>query len=267
MIDGVTRVKIDIAPVLGWMEQATAIARGYAKGAAARRKADRTWVTEADTTIEAFFVGQIRAAFPGHAILGEETGRHAGSADYLWAIDPIDGTQSFMQGLPGWSISLGLIANGRPLLGFVSVPCSEELYWVEPGAGARCNGEPITVRESADVARDDWVAATSRAHRSFQITFPGKLRSYGSIATHLCYVARDAAVACLLGGAGRGGLWDVAAGVAILQAAGGALFTLDGAPIPPATMADPAFVEPPMIACAPAVLPRLLPSFRPMEEG
>lgn len=255
---------IDTALILGWMEQAATIARGHFRQATGRRKQDRTWVTEADLEIEGFLVERLRAAFPGHAIVGEESGGHAGAADHLWAIDPIDGTHSFMQGLPGWSISLGLIRGGLPALGFVAIPSADEYYWVEPGQGARCNGAPIAARQGG-VGRGDWVATTSRSHQHLAISFPGKLRSYGSVATHLCYVARDAAVACLLGGEGRGGLWDIAGGVAILRAAGGDLFTLDGAALPPAELSRPGFVEPPMIACSPAVIGELLPSFRPLS--
>jgi myo-inositol-1(or 4)-monophosphatase len=260
-------MSIDTAAILGWMEQASVIARGHFKQAIGRRKQDRTWVTEADLEIERFLVGKIRAAFPDHAILGEESGSHAGSADALWAIDPIDGTHSFMQGLPGWSISLGLVRGGLPELGFVAIPSSDEYYWVEPGQGALCNSKPIQARQSAPVTRGDWVATTSRSHQSFAISFPGKLRSYGSIATHLCYVARDAAVGCLLGGEGRGGLWDIAAGVAILRAAGGDLFTLDGAALPLAELSRPGFVEPHLIACAPSVVAQLLPHFTPLASA
>lgn len=260
-------MNIDTGVVLGWMQEASTIARGFFKEVVGELKQDRTWVTEADREIERYLVGQVKAAFPGHAILGEESGRHAGSAEYLWAIDPIDGTQSFMQGLPGWSISLGLIHKGQPALGFVAIPTTDDYYWVDPEGVARCNGKPISVRQSATIDKSDWVALTSRSHQSFTITFPGKVRGFGSIATHLCYVARDAAIATLLGGEGRGGLWDIAAGVAILRAAGGDVFTFDGAPLQAADLAGSDFVEPHLIACAPAVVAELLRTIAPAKRG
>jgi myo-inositol-1(or 4)-monophosphatase len=203
----------DTNALIGWLEQAGTIARSYFKEVVGQRKQDRTWVTQADLEIEQYLIGQIHSHFPGHGILGEETGSADSGAEYIWAIDPIDGTQSFIQGLPGWSVSLGLIRNGLPLLGFVYIPTTDDHYWCEAGGGAFCNGKPIHVRSSAEIDKSDWLALTSRSHLSYQITFPGKVRGFGSIATHLCYVARDAAVGALLGGEGRGALWDIAAGV------------------------------------------------------
>ncbi|NJN16182.1 MAG: inositol-phosphate phosphatase [Oscillochloris sp.] len=194
---------IPTATILGWMDEATALARSYFKEVVGQRKQDRSWVSAADLEIEQLLIARVKAQFPEHGILGEESGAQHGSGADIWAIDPIDGTQSFLQGLPGWSISLGLIRNGRPLYGFVSIPSTDDHYWCDD-QGAYCNGKAIHVRETATIGKGDWIALTSRSHQSFRLGFPGKVRGFGSIASHLCYVARDAAVAALLGGEGRG---------------------------------------------------------------
>lgn len=258
---------IDTTEILGWMEHAGGIARQYFKEVVGQRKQDKTWVTQADLDIERYFVARLHERFPDHGILGEETGVGGGSAGAIWAIDPIDGTQSFLQGLPGWSISLGLIEDGRPTHGFVYIPASDDYYWTDEAGRAICNGKPIRVRTSATLDRSDWVALTSRSHLTYQISFPGKVRGFGSIATHLCYVARDVAVAALLGGEGRGGLWDIAAGLAILRAAGGEVFTFDGQPIAIDGLSGADSIEAPMIAASPAVIETLLGYIKPFARS
>ena len=85
-------------------------------------------VTDVDRKVEQFIRGEIAAAYPDHAVLGEEGGTtNTGKSEYLWVIDPIDGTTSFVHGSPMYSVSIGLFRDGRPYAGAVCVPRLGEL--------------------------------------------------------------------------------------------------------------------------------------------
>lgn len=102
-------------------------------------------VTRADKQGEAFLLEQIQKLFPGHGILGEESGAHSGTGDYLWVLDPLDGTNNFSQGLPVFTVSIGLQYKGETVLGVVYAPYFDEMYTAVKGKGAYLNGEPIRV--------------------------------------------------------------------------------------------------------------------------
>ena len=102
-------------------------------------------VTRADKQGEAFLLEQIQKLFPGHGILGEESGAHTGTGDYLWVLDPLDGTNNFSQGLPVFTVSIGLQYKGETVLGVVYAPYLNEMYTAVKGKGAYLNGEPIRV--------------------------------------------------------------------------------------------------------------------------
>lgn len=96
-----------------WAAEAGAIALGHFNVVAARRKPDRSVVTAADEEIETLLRARIAAAFPEHGIVGEEQGRQDADREFVWALDPIDGTSAFVSGLPHWGISIGLL-QARP---------------------------------------------------------------------------------------------------------------------------------------------------------
>ena len=112
-------------------------------------KADESPVTIADRQTEAFIRAEITARFPDHGILGEEFGRDRMEAEFVWVIDPIDGTKSFVTGHPMWGMLLGLLHHGRPVLGAVNMPVLGELALGGPGIGATLNGAPIRVGSKA----------------------------------------------------------------------------------------------------------------------
>lgn len=191
------------------------------------RKSEKDLVTEADLAVERYLVEQIRQMYPSHGILGEETGTHTGT-EYRWIIDPIDGTTSFVHDQPFYSISVAVERNGQRVLAAVNAPTLGELFMAEKGKGATLNGSPIHVSGRDKLI--DSVLCTGFAcvrHNMQHNNLPyfnrivpliRDVRRYGSAAIDLSYVA-----------AGRlDGFWelnlkiyDIAAGILILQEAGG----------------------------------------------
>src|SRR3989344_2262382 len=113
--------------------------RGKAK---TKFKKDLSIVTEADTAVEKFVRRQIKKEFPTHSILGEEFGGKI-SNDYVWVIDPIDGTTNYSRGGSLFSISLALMKNKKMVCGVVYAPALNEIYYASKGKGAFLNGEKI----------------------------------------------------------------------------------------------------------------------------
>ena len=126
--------------------------------AAARLKAAQDWVTEADGAVEALIAERLASAFPADVIIGEEGGSRvpaeASSSEHrsslCWVIDPIDGTANYARGGPRWCVSLGLLADGKPVCGLLSAPASSELFAARSGCGATLNGRPIRAAGTRD---------------------------------------------------------------------------------------------------------------------
>ena len=108
-------------------------------------------VTEADRRVEALIRDRLLQAFPDHRIAGEEYGT-VGTGSTCWSIDPIDGTRSFISGMPTWGILLGLVVDGRPLVGIMHQPFTGETWYAAPGMGARLR---IGATDSALRTRSD----------------------------------------------------------------------------------------------------------------
>jgi myo-inositol-1(or 4)-monophosphatase len=244
---------IDLDEVRGWVREGGELARQLFNRVQPERKADRSLVTAADLEVERLLRARIAARFPAHGIIGEEGGANAVEREFVWCIDPIDGTGAFVAGLPTWSISVGLLRDGMPHTGVVLLPMLNDCYWADATGPAFRNDTPIRVSERTSVDVNDWIAVPSTAHRTYQISFAGKSRCLSSVAADCCYVARGSALGGLIG---RASIWDLAAGFAILRAAGAALLHLSGAPleIPPLldgrrlpealVIAPPALLEP-----------------------
>ncbi|MFD8492685.1 inositol monophosphatase family protein [Amycolatopsis sp. NPDC059657] len=109
-------------------------------------------VTEADHEIEEFLTARIRAAYPEHDILGEETGFHGMNARATWVLDPIDGTSNYAAGSPLFGIMAGLLVDGVPVAGGVALPAFGEVYLAERGAGAFRNGQRLRPPTASDLS-------------------------------------------------------------------------------------------------------------------
>lgn len=198
-------------------------------------KNERDLVTDYDKMTEDFLVAGILKKYPDHNIFGEETGKTTKDSEYCWIIDPIDGTTSFVHGQPFFSISIALQKNNQTILGLVCAPKLNEMFWAEKGQGAYRNGKPIRVSKRDKLINS--VLCTGFACLRAQLPQNNLerfcriapnlrgIRRYGSAAIDLSYVA----CGCLEG------FWemnlkpyDVAAGILILQEAGGMVTDFQG---------------------------------------
>jgi myo-inositol-1(or 4)-monophosphatase len=188
-------------------------------------------VTAADLEAEDAIVATIRAAFPGHAILGEESGHIEGARDgggYRWIVDPIDGTTNFVHGYPYYAVSVALVHRSDVTHAVIYDPVHDECFAAVRGRGATCNGAPLWV--SGCMGLEDALVATVIPERedpalaAYLPTFNalagrcGGLRRAGCCALDLAHLA-----AGRLDGFWVMSLrpWDIAAGALLVQEAGG----------------------------------------------
>lgn len=189
-----------------------------------RYKVDRSIVTAADLEIEAFLVERIASRFPNHSILAEETAaRVKTTSENVWAVDPVDGTQAFASGFPFWAISIGFLSGGRPAKGVVYQPAIDELYHGDSN-GVFLNGKRLDPISAASLDEDSYLMVPESFHNKYRYRWKGDCLSLGSVASHCCYVARG----CAVGSISRAFIWDLAAGVALLEPLGVRTRYLDG---------------------------------------
>ncbi len=200
-------------------------------------KGIRDIVTDADLAAERAIVECLHARFPDHGILTEEAGLdNARHSEYLWIIDPLDGTTNYSRRHPCFSTAIGLSHRGQMVLGVVYDPLNERLFQAERGSGATLNGQPLRVSDTgslnATIAALDWAHKQEERERIVRILTGvaprvGTLRALGSAALAVCYVAAgwvDAYFHLTISA------WDVAAAGLIVEEAGGTLTDLDGHP-------------------------------------
>lgn len=131
-------------------------------------KPDRSPVTAADRASEAAILGVIRAAFPDHAVLAEESGRHDGRADARWVVDPLDGTRGFTRGGTHWGPLVALECAGEVVAGALALPALGETYWAARGHGAWMTVEdraPVRLRVSSVARWDEAVVSLGELHK------------------------------------------------------------------------------------------------------
>ncbi len=116
-----------------------------ARGVEREDKSDDSPVTVADRECERLIVSELRAAFPGDGVLGEEGASAPGRSGRRWIVDPIDGTRDFLRGLPTWSNLIGLEVDGEVVLGTCNMVAQGQLYWAVRGEGAFVNGTRVRV--------------------------------------------------------------------------------------------------------------------------
>lgn len=196
-------------------------------------------VTDVDRASERAILEIVGRAFPGHAIVAEESGAQGTSAE-RWLVDPLDGTTNFAHGYPQVSVSLAYQREGRTELGLVLDPLRNETFLARRGGGATLDGHPIRV--SAAARLDDALLATGfpydrRRHADFYLAFfkafmmrTQGMRRAGSAALDLCFVASGR-----VDGFWEWSLeaWDVAAGALIVEEAGGRVSDFRGRPFDP----------------------------------
>jgi myo-inositol-1(or 4)-monophosphatase len=203
----------------------------------AREKGPRDLVTEADLASQEAVREQIVAAFPTHDFVSEEgEGPVSLNGEYCWVVDPLDGTTNYVHQIPHYAVSLALLRRGQPIVGVIFDPVNRECFTAVKGQGAWLNGQPIRTSGVTELSQ-----AVIAASFSARVDFPSPeidqfvaavkgtqgVRRTGSAALNLCYVAagRFDAFWALSTKA-----WDVAAGVLLVEEAGGVVTRLDGGP-------------------------------------
>lgn len=201
------------------------------------RKDDGSVITEADHRVNDLLIETLQRLYPGAGIISEESeasGKPAGE-DHIFVIDPIDGTDAYSQGLPGWCIALAMLDTGyTPVGGIIYAPRwgsrgdRKTLLILEPGERATCNGEPLQSlpRENPEPKRSQ-IMVSSRTHRKLNLSaFPGKIRTVGSAILHLVSpllydgIIASVQTSCYI--------WDIAAAYAFLEKTGYRLEYLSG---------------------------------------
>jgi myo-inositol-1(or 4)-monophosphatase len=197
-------------------------------------------VTDADKACEKLIIDTVTKHFPDHSILSEEAGEINPGGEYKWIIDPIDGTTNFAHGLPLFCISIGIVHQGKPIIGVVEIPALRESFHAQKDRGAFRNESRIFVSQTSSMKtglfatgfpyeRGDrykknmelWDAMYAQCHG---------VRRFGSAAIDLCYTACGR-----FDGYWEYGLkaWDIAAGKIILEEAGGTITNMDGSILDP----------------------------------
>src|SRR5450631_4833733 len=203
-------------------------------------KGDADLVTAADRASEVLIRERITQKFPSHDVLGEEQGLNDQGSDYRWYVDPLDGTTNFAHGYPVFCVSMALEhrvqGQGRRIAGVVYDPTRDELFTAEQGRGSHLNGQPIHVSKAAHLK--ECLVATGfpshKRHKNPNIHFYHQItlrthgvRRAGSAALDLCNVASGR-----FDGFWEFNLnpWDTAAGVLIVEEAGGKVTDFKGGP-------------------------------------
>jgi myo-inositol-1(or 4)-monophosphatase len=197
------------------------------------KKADQSLVTNLDKEAERLIVDQIKQNFPDHGIIGEESGQIGDEKDYMWIIDPLDGTHNFIRNINMFGVSIGVVLRGAFVAGAVYLPIFEEMYVAEKGSGAYKNNRKIIVSSYQEL-EDCTVSFDSNLKGAPKLKLQAlhnlslkafNIRMFGSAARQLTYLAEGVLDAII---DFDDHPWDFAAGACILEEAGGKISNLQG---------------------------------------
>jgi len=217
-------------------EAGTLLLQFFDKNIRIEYKGDADLVTAADRKSEALIRERIRQTWPGHDVLGEEEGLRDTGSEYRWYVDPLDGTTNFAHGFPVFCVSLGLQHRGQMVAAVVYDPTRDEMFAAERAKGATLDDRPIHVSQTK-LLKESLVGTGFPSHKRHknpnihfyhQITLRSHgVRRAGSAALDLCYVACGR-----MDGFWEFNLnpWDTAAGVLIVEEAGGIVSNFRGGP-------------------------------------
>ncbi|HYX68612.1 MAG TPA: inositol monophosphatase family protein [Terriglobales bacterium] len=208
----------------------------FARRVKVEYKGDVDLVTVADRASEKLIVERIRRLWPAHDILAEEGTRSDSGSEYRWYVDPLDGTTNFAHGFPVFCVSLGLERKGERIAGVLFDPTRDELFSAEKGSGAFLNGKRIQVSQVANL-EESLVATGFPSHKRHQNP---NIHFYHQVTLRTHGVRRAGSAALDLAGVASGRFdafwefnlnpWDTAAGVLLVEEAGGQVTRFDGAP-------------------------------------
>ena len=211
------------------------ITQRHFKGSfAAQRKADNSFVTIADREAERFLRASIQQSFPDDGILGEEEGEKIGTSQRRWIIDPVDGTYSFVHGVPLYAVLMGLEIDGESVVGVVNLPALNELVYAARGLGCFWNGEPARVSATKSLSEALLLATDfgtpeqygfGRAAATLQRQV-NERRTWGDAYGHVVVATGRADI--MLDPVMN--VWDCAALLPLLEEAGGTFTNWEGKP-------------------------------------
>jgi myo-inositol-1(or 4)-monophosphatase len=225
-----------LTEIIQWAKEAGQILReGYGQVHQVTNKGAIDLVTEIDQRSEDFLTAKIQQKYPQHSIVGEENGIQRGNSGGLtWYIDPLDGTSNYVHGLPMFSVSIAFSRQGKTELGVVYDPMMDECFSAQRGRGAFLNERPIHTSQVQELLQAMLVTGfpydvhdshTNIAEFTNFVLTSQAVRRLGSAALDICYVANGR-----LDGYWEFKMkpWDVAAGILILEEAGGKATLMDG---------------------------------------
>lgn len=193
-------------------------------------------VTKADTGAEKIILSLLKKYTPSFAILSEESGFNKIKSDYLWVVDPLDGTTNFKVHNPLFSVSIALYYKGEPKLGVIYAPYLKELFVAEKGKGAWLNGKRIKVSKTSELSKSfltycygqegKHMRRAVELYRYFKMKSVD-MRQLGSAAIELAWVAAGRTESIVIPGTKP---WDVAAGILLVTEAGGKVTDFGGKP-------------------------------------
>ena len=221
-------------------------------------------VTEVDIIAEQIIIEHIRSAFPDHQIHSEEAGTLGEEKDWLWLIDPLDGTNNFAIGLPVFTVSITLMYKKEPVLGLIYEPMTERLFTSVKGKGAFCNNRPIQIRINRDIFKGNigWI----QGHKVQNDSRAVKLRQFIDIRVkRMIRLWAPTLQWCMLAKGDIDGIIlfnsegdDLYSGILMVKEAGGIVIDFEGNPF------NGMNEEPYLIACHPDQKQQLL---RVVREG
>jgi myo-inositol-1(or 4)-monophosphatase len=199
-------------------------------------KGDRNLATNLDKEAENMIVAKIKEKFPNHGILAEEGGSFGLDKEYIWIIDPLDGTHNFIRGIDIFGVSIGVMHKGIFVAGAIYMPVEDQMYVAEKGSGAYKNSKKISVSTTKDL-KECSISFDSSIRYSPEIM----LKVLGQLAKEVFNIRMLGSSARVLSLIAEGKLdfavefydrpWDFAGGVCIIEEAGGKLTDLKGNPL------------------------------------
>lgn len=208
------------------------VTRFLARDLRVSTKPDATEVTDADVAVERALAARLRSARPGDALLGEETGSSGSASRRRWILDPIDGTRSFLRGVPIWATLLALEVDGEVALGIVSAPALQRRWWAARGLGAwagsrRCTVSQVSRLAEASLSYSSLIGWGRPGGGNAMVDLAARCwrsRAYGDFFSHV--LVAEGAVD--LSAEPEVSYWDLAATQVIVEEAGGMFTGLDG---------------------------------------
>lgn len=210
----------------------------YGRDLQIKEKPHNGFVTSADLASEKYLIQALGQLLPEASFFAEESGA-SGNSDYCWVIDPLDGTTNFAHGIPYWCISVALTHKNVPIFGAIYVPLQDDYFFAAKGKGAWCNGVAIHVSEPEKLSQALIAIGIPYSneqrppivHLGERIAFEAYgIRHLGAIALDLANISCGRLDGVVLTGLAW---WDVAAGIVLLEQAGGKIADFEGNPLTP----------------------------------